>query len=603
MKKNGNRRVDLDKKHEMRAPGLVARLMGLESMPAVHRDKPKKPSFSGNFDNGDEKFVGSHGGFDKEELNLEKGGTKQESRPQKLQKTSPFDKRAVSRFGAEAFHIKSVLSRSRKHHHNHPKFVPPVKSPRISSGKNVSRSSRLIGAATRILEPGLQATSRAKCALTYPSSRHYCPKDEIVMEETGCISPDMLKESCYNVSSTKPLVGQTSCKNCGNLVNFRPDTEEQPSALFASNFVNASSQDSGWSKSRSPASSHEQERDALFQRSKDQEASLVAQEKDNIRIHNEPITEGHGQSNLSSQTRKPQRDESSSIALKHRTQPQDHFLLGGDRIPPRSKLNNLQSRRVSTAGNAAGGNKDFVALNRSLSGRIRPRVPNKVDSSKFDTETKACNGRDDSLPQLRTSVRKRRTINLSGQAESTGLANSTFAKQRNVRSDTLTGKGMGNAHSMNGNCVKSRLASQGDGKRANGNKETDVISFTFNSPIRHKTGIPTEIEESRRNENGKMSFQKPLPLRRDALGALLEQKLKELTCQEDDELTTGTPAKRPTAMILQELISALTAEQHFSQYGNMFNKEIAFKVSCLFFLTLVSAVQLVSLLPSHSFLI
>jgi hypothetical protein len=74
----------------MRAPGLVARLMGLESMLAVHREKPKKPSFSGNFDNGDEKFVGSHGGFDKEVLNLEKGGTKQESRPQKLQKTGPF---------------------------------------------------------------------------------------------------------------------------------------------------------------------------------------------------------------------------------------------------------------------------------------------------------------------------------------------------------------------------------------------------------------------------------------------------------------------------------------------------------------------------------
>jgi len=583
VKKNGNRRADLDKKHEMRAPGLVARLMGLESMPAVHRDKPKKPTFSGNYDNGDDKFVGTHGGFDKGELNLEKGGTKQESRPQKLQKTGPSDRRAVSRFGAEAFHIRSVLSRSRKQHHNLPKFVSPVKSPRISSGRNVSRSSRLIGAATKILEPGLQATSRAKSALTYSSSMHYCPNDEIVMEETGCISPDMLKESCYNVCSTKPLMGQTSCKNCGNLVDFRPDVEEQPSALFASNFVNASSQDSGWSKPRPPASSHEQERDALFQRSKDNDVSLVAQEEDNIRIRNEPITEGHEQSHLSSQTRKPQKDESSSIACKHRKQPQDHILLGRDRIPPRSKLNNLQSRRVPSAGNATSGNKDFVALNRSLSGRIRPRMPTKVDSSKFDMERKACNGRDDSLPQLRTAVRKRRTINGSGQAENTGLASSTFAKQRNGRSDTFTGKGMGlNAHSMNRNCVKSRLANQGDGKRADGNKETDVISFTFNSPIRHKTGIPTEMEESRRDEDGKMSFQKPLSLRRDALGSLLEQKLKELTCQEDDELTTGAPAKRSTAMILQELISALTREQHFSEDGNMFNKEIAFKVIFFF---------------------
>jgi hypothetical protein len=96
-------------------------------------------------------------------------------------------------------------------------------------------------------------------------------------------------------------------------------------------------------------------------------------------------------------------------------------------------------------------------------------------------------------------------------------------------------------------------------------------------------------------------------LRRDALGSLLEQKLKELTCQEDDELTTGAPAKRSTAMILQELISALTGEQHFSDDGNMFNKEIAFKVIFFFcmlpsFLTLISVVQLVSPFPSHSFL-
>ncbi|KAJ6290629.1 hypothetical protein OIU78_026384 [Salix suchowensis] len=85
-------------KHEMRAPGLVAKLMGLDSLPAAHRDKHKK------------------------------GSTKVESRPQKLQKTGQFERRAVTRFGAEALQIKGVLSRSRKHHH--PKLAPPVKSPK-----------------------------------------------------------------------------------------------------------------------------------------------------------------------------------------------------------------------------------------------------------------------------------------------------------------------------------------------------------------------------------------------------------------------------------------------------------------------------------------
>ncbi|XP_050269758.1 uncharacterized protein LOC126713875 [Quercus robur] len=575
VKKNGNRSVDLERKHEMKAPSLVARLMGLESMPAVHRDKPKKPSFSDGNVNGDENFVGNHGGFDKE-LNLEKGGGKQESRPQKLQKTGPFERRVVTRFGAEALQIKSVLSRSRKHHHHHPKLASPVKSPRISSGRNVSRSSRLIGAAARILEPGLQATSRAKCAITYSSSMHYSPSDEIM-------SPETWKQSSCNASSAKPLMGQTSCRNCGNLVDFGATTEEHPSACFGSNFVNASSQDSRWSIPRPPVSSYEHETDVVFQKSKDQAVSLVSQEKDNMRFCNEPITErvpplheGQGQWHLSSQTCKHPKDESSSIVFKHRMQTQDPTLLGRDRIPTTSKLSSLQSRRVSSAGNAAGGTKDFVALNRSLSGRARPRVPTKVDSSRFDTERKACNGRGESLSQLRTPVRKRRTINVSGQSESTGFVSSTIAKQRNVQCGTLTGKGMGlNTHS-NHNRVKSRLDHQGDGKGSEGNKETDVISFTFNSPMRQKAAIPVEMEEKRRNEDGNMSFQNPLTLRGDALGALLEQKLKELTSQENDELSTGAPT---VAMILQELIAALTADQSLSQDGhtNMFNKDLVFE--------------------------
>lgn len=43
VKKSGNCNNDIVvKKREMRAPSLVARLMGLDSLPAVHRDKHKK---------------------------------------------------------------------------------------------------------------------------------------------------------------------------------------------------------------------------------------------------------------------------------------------------------------------------------------------------------------------------------------------------------------------------------------------------------------------------------------------------------------------------------------------------------------------------------
>ncbi|XP_041007598.1 uncharacterized protein LOC121252166 [Juglans microcarpa x Juglans regia] len=583
VKKTGNRRLDLEKKNEMRTPGLVARLMGLESMPTVHRDKPKKPSFSDKYGIEEEKFVASHGGLYKEELNRDEGGTKQESRPQKLRKTGLFEGQTVTRFGAEALQIKSVLSRSRKHHHYHPKLASPVKSSRISSGRNVPRSSRLIGAATKILEPGLQATNRAKCALAYSSSLYHSPKDEMETERTWFMSPDTLEQPSYNGGLAHPLMGQTSCTNCGNLVALGPNAEEKPSAFFASNVV--ASQDSGWSKPRPPESSHEQEREAFFLRSKDQVVPLVAKAKDNLQDNNDPITErvplsheDQRQLQLLSHTCKPQGDKTSSMAFKQKVQTVDRMLLGRDKIPPRSKLSNLQSRRVSSAGNAATGTKDFVTLNRSLTGRTRPRVISKVDTSGFDTVKKVCNGQDESLPQLRTPVRKRRTINASGQTESTGFVSSTIAKERNVWTDTSNGKCMGlNAQSMNQNIVSGRLAGRGDGERADGNKETDVISFTFNSSARHKTGIPAKIEEKMRDENGKIPFQRPLPLTRDALGVLLEQKWKELTRQEDEELINGAPVKTSAAIILQELISAFTAEQPCSQDGHMFNKDIAFK--------------------------
>ncbi|KAF2282689.1 hypothetical protein GH714_043706 [Hevea brasiliensis] len=96
VKKNGSRSDNTEQKHEMRAAGLVARLMGLESLPAVHRGKHKKLSKTPPCDVREEKFVNSHSGSDMEVVNLEKGSSKIESRPQKLQKTGQFERRAVT---------------------------------------------------------------------------------------------------------------------------------------------------------------------------------------------------------------------------------------------------------------------------------------------------------------------------------------------------------------------------------------------------------------------------------------------------------------------------------------------------------------------------
>ncbi|CAH9105571.1 unnamed protein product [Cuscuta europaea] len=144
----------------MRSPGLVARLMGLDSMPACPRDHyPKKVSLKDL----------SSATSNKEENKCDEGGDPVVAnlRPQKAQKTGMSDRMPVTRFGSEAFHIKSMLSRPRKKHLHHPKLVSPVKSPR-----NVPRS-RLIGVANKILDPGgMQKKARGKYVLTVSDTLH-----------------------------------------------------------------------------------------------------------------------------------------------------------------------------------------------------------------------------------------------------------------------------------------------------------------------------------------------------------------------------------------------------------------------------------------------
>ncbi|KAB2611885.1 hypothetical protein D8674_019917 [Pyrus ussuriensis x Pyrus communis] len=580
-KKNVNRSFDFEHKHELRAPSLVARLMGLESMPATH-EKPKKASFANVRGSGEKTFVNNHSGNDRDELNLETENAKPESRPQKLQKMGPYEKRAVTRFGAEALQIKSVLSRSRKHH---PKLASPLKSSSISSGKNSSRTSRLIDAATRILEPGLQSTNRAKGALTYSRSFHYPSVDEVVEDGTAVQSPGISNQACYNGGAVNSMMGQTSCKSCGNIVDVdvTSNVEEQQPAFpsFASNLVNSSSLVAE-QRPKSSISSFGQENDAIFQGSRNQPVSVHGQKK--ILSIGEPVTEGkclppEGLASWrlsSSQPCKPQNGEASSITSKNRSQMQHRMSLGRERIPPRSKLNSLDGRRASSAANAVRGTKDFVALNRNLSGRAQPRVPTKVNDSKLDTERKTFPGKDDYPSQLRTTIRKRRMINDSGQVESSGFVSSTSTRQENYQFDKSTGKGLGNgAHLMDHTSARNKLAGRGEGNKANGNKDTDVISFTFNSPIRKKTGNPTGMQGTSTDNCIKSPPQEPLPLSGDDIGALLEQKLRELACQEDDDMATGASSKRSTAMILQELISALSADRSLSHDGHMANTDIA----------------------------
>ena len=193
------------KKHDMRPPSLVARLMGLDSIPSNHRDKGKKKKKKPSHQIQDNNKCGLFGEEEEEE---EEDNGIDKSRPQKMQRTTAgvCDRRGVmvKKFGSEALQIKNVLTRKYNSHHQHQKLAsPPVRSPRLHNRRN----SRLIDAAARILEPGKR---NAKHAIVYPGSSGVRRLNNVGKEPV--VSPEF--QHGYNSSNSV-----ASCKACGSFVD------------------------------------------------------------------------------------------------------------------------------------------------------------------------------------------------------------------------------------------------------------------------------------------------------------------------------------------------------------------------------------------------
>ncbi|GAB4827883.1 hypothetical protein Ancab_034767 [Ancistrocladus abbreviatus] len=577
MKKNTNRGADKEQKHEMKAPGLVARLMGLESMPAVQQDRLNEGGQHGE-------KGGIVSSLDKEDLILEKGSGKYELRPEKIQKTGLSERRPVTKFGADALQIKNVLSRSRKHH---PRLASPVKSPRIGRS-----TSRLIDAATRILEPGLQARNRTKCSLTYSSSVIQPLQDEVMTEAESVMG----LPTQSNCSESRPvyLKGQTSCRSCGNLLqatDLRLESGERAPNfdLPASNVRDIFFKDVEQCNAR-PATCVEKEEVVLLTSTYPRDC-LPAQAMANVSaqfeaiIHGmDPSCSGPVQRHFPSCSDIHQNGASSSIALKNRVPMQSQMLTRGDRVPPNYRFTNGQPRRSPSVVNSVTHRKDFAVLNYNMN-----QTPLKA-SSKLDNiseaERKYCRRRDDSSSTQRNPVRKRRNSTVTRQDGGLSSSSPITEQQRSTKNKILSASRQRfTANPVNHSCLKSRASSQ-EGNRTNGTKGVDVVSFTFGSPVKSKVGTlyPKEMDEKKTgqipfvNDNysqqklmaegicSKETSEKSLLMNEDALGALLEQKLKELTCQAEDESAAGpVTSGRTTASILQELIAALTAARPTSQ--------------------------------------
>ncbi|PAN18267.1 hypothetical protein PAHAL_3G190600 [Panicum hallii] len=144
--------------NEMCAPGVVARLMGLSSMPAVNHPRPTKAT--------DSTELGDHWNSGPQDWS----GTSRSmyTSPQKQQKTGQVldDRRQDNGSQFNAPDTRPLWPRRHAH-----KVAKPIKSPRSMSSRN---KARLIEAAVKVLETGLQSRtrrlSRPHAYLEYPCS-------------------------------------------------------------------------------------------------------------------------------------------------------------------------------------------------------------------------------------------------------------------------------------------------------------------------------------------------------------------------------------------------------------------------------------------------
>ncbi|CAH2065779.1 unnamed protein product [Thlaspi arvense] len=503
------------KKHEMRSPSLVARLMGLESMPSNLRDKGKKKkpsSFSqiqdNVFDGEEEEEEEEDNGFDK-------------SRPQKMQRTAGVSDRRVmvKKFGSDALQIKNVLTRVRKHHqynshnhhHQHQKLASPVRSPRLQR-----RNSRLINAAARILEPGKR---NAKFAIAYPASSG-TRRRENAGKEPVVDSPDSLG---YHSSVA-------SCKACGSFVDVHHGSSSVAEEEIAKNMTCVSE-----------STPFERSKRNVFWRN--QEPSVSVSAKGTNQLEKKALHRALKHGN----------DEMAPPGVRNRSGFQNH-VSQREKFPPEARSYTLQSKSgfCSSPANAINcKEKDFIAMNRGSTSRnhhLKPPV--KFENSELNLQRKSHFRVEDSCNRsgLSNPARKRRLACVSGHGRGSSFMSSPVSRR-------LDGEG---------SCGISN--------------ETAFTPLKLGSPHRNYSQCCRETKERKgvqRFPNARTPFQKRQPLDAGTVG-LIQQKLKELASQEEDEAIRGSALpNKPASLVLHELLSSLAMAQPYIRDIDMSYAETA----------------------------
>ncbi|XP_031491161.1 uncharacterized protein LOC116258152 [Nymphaea colorata] len=576
----------------VRFPGAIGRLMGLETMPTRGFSEPASLE--------PQKLQTQRKTSDSlyDDQCPISGKKLVECRPQKLQKTGIFERRPVTKSKKEPFQFKSAVSRSRRQHQ---KLITPVESSGILHGRN---AVRLMEAATKILEPGLLASSRTRCALPC-STKPQLACAEKADRETGYMSS---------------LNDDFECLRDFFII------DDQESIAFSSSYSDANISHNGGYSEKKSCSWFPPEEDSGIARNLQSGRSDVQKNEEKLKPNVKRIAEsveimGTGRP-FDQKEHKPDVPDKKGNSQKHgRTNVK--ASLSPDLLPLNSRKQNQifcskyrtyehankNSRRCSSCE----ASKESAAFTRNLSSLARSGSCAKEVKNKYYSIDK----RDDPLSKANVLHCRKRPVECASQA---GIMGS--AVHPNGRKGKLSNTGSRSNASKDHPLAPTSLRTQRPKHTCyqhgfpvhvgyidtNGSDE-NTVSFTFTSSVKpplpvspnqqggknsqaeficaaskstndHCSKSRNSFQQKKRCSNvntKKLTSQESKELQGDSLSALLEKKLKELTCSDGIELSrllpetcsmrhSEAPLESPTAfLVLQDLTSALTAKRSASE--------------------------------------
>lgn len=491
--------VSGDENYGQRPPGVVARLMGLDSLPTSQGSEQYQapPPYShsyrdSHYPRATSDFENEHHTVVYENVRNKLDGFSMNPVEMRLQKVQNLP---IERFQTEVLPPKSAKPISVTQH----RMLSPIKSPGFIPPKN---AEYIMEAAARIIQQSPKSTIKNKM--------QHCSSSSVPLRIR-----DLREKMDAAQKSSKVLEVSQRIRDHSSVKHLRKPTEKVQGQQEETRPL--------WAAEAS-------KRDVSLSKGKEKSVSLAVQAKTNIQkrevsaptgnktsVTSKEYTEGKSGRNRSNTQRSVEKRASSktSNVLRQNNQKQNSSSnKDGERT--KSSVSYPKERKSSTTNDISRPSKTVknIVVNRNSSGAARFMATDI--------------GKEPSTSRSKTLSRKEQLVN--GDIHSDGIVANSILKSKDDKS------------------VKCNVTIDGctnwDGvERKNG---MDVISFTFTSPIKktvpgstsssqimEKRNILSLISDSCDNQSfPKSSITPPLGLNvigGDALGVLLDEKLKELT--------------------------------------------------------------------------